>query len=375
MVVHRMVALLGSMALAVSLTMGPVGAAGDAEGWSVVPNPTGSGETYLYDVAALSSTEAWAVGEAIENGDEVPLLERWDGVRWVRQSRPEVADAYLYGVDAVSTSDVWAVGHQDLQQYTSRSVIEHWTGSEWTRIPSPNPSRDPAIGRNELYDVVALASDDAWAVGYFITQDVYSYSELLAHWDGTRWRPQWVPRRGYRPLISIDAVSADDIWAVGQQLTADETYAALIERWDGSRWSRVASPDIGATAYLTGVAAVAADDVWAVGYRTDETTSTTLIEHWNGISWTVVPAPMPSQAYLQDVAAVAPDDVWAVGYVDSGLNVLTLTLHWDGVAWSIVDSPNGRGALSALYSTASDGLGGAWAVGVAYPVPLVIRTT
>src|ERR1700692_3270935 len=46
----------------------------------------------------------------------------------------------LYGVAAVSASNVWAVGYyQNNSGTTGPSLIEHWNGSKWRIISSPNP--------------------------------------------------------------------------------------------------------------------------------------------------------------------------------------------------------------------------------------------
>ncbi len=205
--------------------------------------------------------------------------------------------------------------------------------------PSPNAGH-PAGG--QLGDVVALATDDAWAVGSY-GQGAPSRT-LIEHWDGTAWSVVPSPNKGPFPnsLSAIDAVAADDIWAVGTWFTKAFVDRTLILHWDGVSWHRVQSPNAGSTGAandVVAVAAIAADDVWAVGVRGLRT----LTMHWDGIAWSVVPSPTPGgNADLAGVVAVAPDDVWAVGgRVDRQENAIqTLVEHWDGTAWSVVDSAN-----------------------------------
>src|SRR3954447_22437124 len=67
----------------------------------------------------------------------------------------------LHGVSALAENDVWAVGvSYNTERTISSSLIEHWNGSQWTVVPSPNPSST----LNILYAVAAAASNDVWAV-------------------------------------------------------------------------------------------------------------------------------------------------------------------------------------------------------------------
>ena len=47
----------------------------------------------------------------------------------------------LHGVSALAENDVWAVGEStDTERVTSATLVEHWNGTQWSVIPSPNPS-------------------------------------------------------------------------------------------------------------------------------------------------------------------------------------------------------------------------------------------
>jgi hypothetical protein len=217
--------------------------------------------------------------------------------------------------------------------------MEHWDGVSWTRVTSSNVGR-PAGG--QLGDVVALATDDVWAVGSY-GQGAPSRT-LIEHWDGETWSVVPSPNKGPFPnsLSAIDAVAADDIWAVGTWFTKAFVDRTLILHWDGVAWHRVKSPNAGsdgAANDVVAVAAIAADDVWAVGVRGLRT----LTMHWDGMAWSVVPSPAPGgNADLAGVVAVAPNDVWAVGgRVDPQENAIqTLVEHWNGTAWSVEESAN-----------------------------------
>ena len=240
---------------------------------------------------------------------------------------------------ARTSTDAWAVGSFTKANNLVQTLIERWDGSSWTRVKSPNAGQ-PAGG--QLSSVVALAADDAWAVGSF-GQGAPSRT-LIEHWDGTAWTVVPSPNKGPFPnaLSDVDAVAPDDIWAVGTWFTKAFDDRTLTLHWNGATWSRVASPNAGpasAANDLVSVAAVATDDVWAVGLRGLKT----LAMHWDGTAWAVVASPTPEGiADLAAVVAVATDDVWAVGgFVDHTANaVRTLVEHWDGTAWSVVASAN-----------------------------------
>jgi hypothetical protein len=127
------------------------------------PNPAGSAnDNNLFAVAAVSASDAWAVGDAMTSGDDQPLIEHWDGRAWktVRAPSPSLTSpAVLTGVTAISARDVWAVGSYGMFG-SERTLIEHWNGSGWHRVRSPSP------GSNAALNGVASSHSSIWAVGY-----------------------------------------------------------------------------------------------------------------------------------------------------------------------------------------------------------------
>jgi hypothetical protein len=268
----------------------------------------------------------------------------------------------LYGVVAVATNDVWAVGRYQASP-GAQTLIEHWDGGQWTVVPGANPG---TYG-NELHAVAAVAADDIWAVGHY--RDASLVRTLTIHWDGSQWThiPSPVTEA---ELTGVAAVGANDVWAVGFYDNGGSP-RTLIQHWDGSTWTVVPSPNP-APDYnvLAAVAAVGANNVWAVGTSyTLFSPGQALILHWDGSSWTAVPDPHPG-AYsnsLNGVAAVAANDVWAVGTFQSAVSaVQTLTLHWNGSQWAVVPSPNAGTGGNYLYGVAAGAANDVWAVGYAY---------
>src|SRR5439155_368254 len=135
-----------------------------------------SGGITLEDVSAASSNDVWMVG----GGPGGAIIEHWDGhALSVVPSPPEtrLVDGALSAVSADSPRDAWAVGSGGGPSAIINPVIEHWDGSRWSVVPSPQV--DPRY--STLNDVLAISPNDVWAVG-----QEWDHS-LIVHWDGVSW--------------------------------------------------------------------------------------------------------------------------------------------------------------------------------------------
>ena len=113
----------------------------------------------------------------------------------------------LVAVGASSASDAWTVGHYANSTNSAYfSLAEHWNGSGWAVVPTPNP-----FGTENILTAVAdLSPANAWAVGYSVdTSNYYNpvYQPLIEHWDGTGWTavPAAADRNGLADVMSGDA--------------------------------------------------------------------------------------------------------------------------------------------------------------------------
>ena len=351
--------------------------AASTSGWQIVPSPNKSTVTFstnnLFGVAAISDSDVWAVGtfNGSNNNSAIneTITEHWNGSAWTLVPSPNVGTkgSSLFAVSAASTNDVWAVGRVQTSSSASgnRTLIEHWNGSAWSVIASPNPSSE---GDN-LMGVAAISATNAWAVGFFENNAMSAEQPLILHWDGSTWSvfPK-IPNINMM-AEAITARTASDIWAVGTD-TASTTNIAL--HFDGTQWSITPSASFSsAQQHISGVAAIAANDAWMVGSfeRTNHLLQP-LALHWNGQTWSMVSVPNPSifSNQLFGVAAISTSDVWAVGQTvpPSSVGVDTLIEHWDGTQWSIVSSPNvpdGRRTFDGLSGITVSGPTSLWAVG------------
>lgn len=290
----------------------------------------------------------------------------WDGYQWAQVYSPNPNPNPNSGlndfldVEAVAPNDVWAVGYTYSSGNAHLTLTEHWDGTQWSIVPSPSVTQI----ENSLVAISSVSSNDVWAVGHYISNQGINRT-LVEHWDGTQWHIVSSPNlgNGNNKLYSVSAVSANDVWAVGYSPGP----VALIMHWDGVQWSIIPNPNPPGTqlSTLLGVSALSPNDVWAVGRWADATVDHTLIKRWNGVQWIVVPSPdaVPQTNWLFDVSPISPTDVWAVGYYCCGVvGATTLIEHWDGTQWSIVPNPNGVG-YNYFEAVASVSANDVWAVG------------
>jgi hypothetical protein len=214
----------------------------------------------------------WATGSLFDQTGSI--IEHWDGVSWSLVPHPH---AVLFDVVAISPTDAWAVGYSG-----PKLVGEHWDGTTWTVVPAPTPGTYPSIS-----SVDASSSTDVWAVGSYTGPG--GIHPLALHWNGTAWKKVPAPDGspfGTNAFHAVTSVSADDAWAVGyQDVTGGADFQPLIEHWDGTAWSVVPGAPLpsGENNQTFGVGASSSDDVWAVGfYETPTLQVIALIEHWDG---------------------------------------------------------------------------------------------
>ena len=289
----------------------------DGTQWSRIPTPTHplSTQSAINGVWPNTPSDVWAVGD---NG----LIEHYDGASWTAFGQADAGTApTLRAVWSSGPNDAWAVGFC-AGWYTSSTLILHWDGASWSRVPSPNPSA--GSGSNQLFGISATSANDIWAVGVS-SGSTSAFAPLALHWDGAAWSA--IPTStlyggGYGSFFrSVSGVSSDDVLAVGATVvpagfeggTRNWAFAA---HWDGTAWTqildinRIDSSEYSYSTNFYGVSAVAHDFAWVVG----EDTGDALIYRWNGTALNEVPAPaLPWYNTLYAVDALPTDSAWAVG--------------------------------------------------------------
>jgi hypothetical protein len=244
----------------------------DGTSWSVSPDPPQSQNEILEAITAVSANDIW-VGGCLP-----AFFEHYDGSQWtfVSSGTPLSGESCIYGVSGDASNDVWAVGQQGV--YT---LIEHWDGSQWQIVPSPNAGK----GTDQLNGVAALASNDVWAVGFSTpsaSQEMPTYS-LIEHWDGSTWTVVPSPNVDYDGKIrnnilqGVVALSPNDVWAYGyfEANPSGESgdLFALVLHWDGTSWTVAPSPQPDANPPLInnelfGGVVTGPGTIWLVGQQT-----------------------------------------------------------------------------------------------------------
>jgi hypothetical protein len=145
----------------------------DGTSWSVVSSPAfnGTNDT-LHGISADVGNDVWAAGDS--GGG---LILHFDCTSWIRKVLPDPPQGFigLFADTALSPTDVWAVGMvQGNNRCCPHAAIEHWNGTGWGVVSSPDPNPNATLS---LTAIAAISASDIWAVG----------SGGIQNWNGTNW--------------------------------------------------------------------------------------------------------------------------------------------------------------------------------------------
>jgi hypothetical protein len=304
----------------------------DGKKWSVTPTPnTGVNFNSFYGLAA-SQGQAWAVGEYLNsNYQGRALIETWDGNSWSIASNPQPGSVrdMLFGASALSPSDVWVVGDQEGPGHVFRTLAEHWDGSTWSVVPSPNPGSDG----DHLYAIDAVSPDNVWAAGQQLGGNSPDQG-LVEHWDGQKWSVVPVPTPASASLVMLDGItaSASQVWVAGEADSPQGGGQPLVEGYQNGTWTDAAlptTPDGSNWTNLWGIT-MAGGSVWAVGTYVNPATDNNndLVLQGTGGSWSIDPAPNPgSGSNILGGITNVDGQLWAAGIYDNGGSELPLIEH------------------------------------------------
>jgi len=221
--------------------------------WSVFPGPKfAKGDVpSIFAMTSTSANDIWAIGSLLSDDEQLLsfLFEHWDGTAWTANSLIS-GDAFLFGASADATNDAWAVGFNGPENDNSATLALHWDGTGWSEAATPSVGS----GANQFNGVLALAPNDVWAVGFSTPvpppQEAATLT-LIEHFDGTKWKvvpsPNVGPENDFQSnrLFGLTANSSSDIWAFGSYFASDGSghQMTLLLHWDGSSWTIAPSPD------------------------------------------------------------------------------------------------------------------------------------
>ena len=308
--------------------------------------------SYLIGVAAISQTDVWAVGYGGSQSNPYvsgthPLVEHYLNGIWSIVTTPTL-NGSLWGVAAVSSSDVWAVGY-DVD--TNNELIEHWDGSSWSVIPPPVRTTSGAL----LHSVTVVSATNIWAVG---TNNWYGRDgqALADYWDGTSWTAKDPPGLTDGNGTVLESASANPstgvVWAAGTTyINGTNSDPQIIGYFANGVWNSV-QDTVNNQNYSYNALAASASEVDVMTYQT--TAEKYISGNWQSVS---VQGSL-SGSHLWGMNVIPGVNVfWAVGDDGSG-NTLTEqyspTLPPPTTTWG-VDSFNP--ITSSSYSSVQKALG------------------
>jgi alpha-tubulin suppressor-like RCC1 family protein len=365
-------------------TAGPVAQGTPLSIFNTVPTPSpgvtpigqGLRDVSFVAASAQATGNALAVGNNSNGATQALLAEHWNGTSWRASTIPAPKGRMptIRGVVDLSPSDGWAVGFtKGGTTNNDRTLIEHWNGSTWTIVPSPNPLGG-AAGNDELVAVDGVSPTDVWAVGQVFSFNGGGITLLFEHFNGTAWTVAPFPTSaGFQLASAITTIAPGDAWAVG----SNGLQTTLAAHWDGTKWSIVPTPSPmdgnSPINNLTGVAAVSSTDVYASGYEGNVNGANfqkPYVLHWNGSAWSLVTVPNTGGegSRLNSITALSGHDVWAVGETgETDGSILTFAARFNGTTWAIQPTPDpgqvGNLISNSLLAAASPGAGVVWALG------------
>ena len=294
-------------------------------------------------VVAILPVEGHVVTEPTPSSSPSPIVACAPSWTSVDSPDPEDGGSLLLGVVAVAPDDAWAVGGAGDPQAPTSTLAIRWNGAEWDVVPTPNTGSVA----NSFEAVDALSPDAAWAVGR--ASNGVGDVPIVAQWNGAAWANMTLPTEvSEGALTGVAAISTDDVWVVGyagDTELGEERAIAL--HWNGIVWKAApVQPAIGGgRTGLVAIASTASNDLWAVGYQHNRP----VILRYDGHVWARIPSDVPGA--VTGVTALAPDDAWVVG---------ERVQHWDGKTWSELGTVRASGMLRGIAAVSPNDV---WAVG------------
>jgi hypothetical protein len=170
------------------------------------------------------------VGNNSNGAKQTLLAADWNGTAWhaATMPSPKGRTPTISGVVDLSPSDGWAVGYATGGSTNDeRRLIEHWNGSTWTIVPSPNPMGGTAAN-DALEPAGGVSATDVWAVGQKFSFDGGGITLLFEHFNGTAWEIVPTPDPAQQGTLISDSLlaaaspGAGVVWAVGGKETLGE---------------------------------------------------------------------------------------------------------------------------------------------------------
>lgn len=347
--------LVAVLAAAMTIVTVMSSAASESPAWQHVPVPAQvRPQAGLNEAVAFGPDLAWAVGsDAVgREAPGFPLMLRWDGTAWQRQSLPKADwQGDLLSIAATSATAVWAVGRDS----AGGARLLRYDGTAWREIRPP---------RGVLLTKVVTGGGETWLIG---SRDG---AQVLLRRDGSGWQDMPVPPGA---VYGMHIVAADDIWAAGSANSA-----ATVSHWNGQEWQQTIVDGFPRSA-VGSVLAVSPTEVWAggtagfIGGPAGKPIPPLLVR-WDGNGWSrvTVPTTFGSISSLAPAASgklgwvsVANSQKWGPPGSYPPLVPGPDFLSWDGQSFAEYSEPAvaGEGDSRTLQLAPVPGTSSVWSVG------------
>jgi hypothetical protein len=126
------------------------------------------------------------------------------------------------------------------KQAATLTLIEHFDGTSWTVVPSPNVGPHSVSQNNTLLGITAVSATDIYAFGRVMAADGSGHQRtLVLHWNGTSWTiiPSPSPNKGnFRSdlLFAGVAPAPGSVWLFGDQNVAPHSDTLALHTTTGS---------------------------------------------------------------------------------------------------------------------------------------------
>lgn len=243
-------------------------AAAVTPGWSALPVPPAASPTVtVQDLAARGPGEAWATGYEHAADGLRPMLYRWDGTAWSRDTTfPGAGEPGTLGKARFVGEEVWI-----FHSRAGEGEILRRSAGGWRVVPLPQTLR--------IHQDFTAVPGGAWVVG----EDDTGLKVL--HYDGSRWTTQSTPE-GVHYLMGVTARTATDAWAWG-----DTSTGTAVLRWDGTSW-RDAKVDLPPNSNVHTILPDPSGRVTVGGTQLTDAGPRAYLMTWNGHTWRTTHPPL-----------------------------------------------------------------------------------
>ncbi|PZG54547.1 hypothetical protein C1I98_03815 [Spongiactinospora gelatinilytica] len=319
-----------------------------AESWLRTERVRLQGDSSLADVAGLSGTDVWAVGqqEIWDAWENRGAIAHWDGRAWTQVGirNDDTGAGYLRSIAAAAANDLWTVGagHDGLPYVAhgdgsgfDRVGVDQLRASDWLAGVAAVPGRMATVGSRDrkplivtrtgatwrvesmreegtLYGVSLTAKGDGFAVG-----DAEGRPLIMRQSGGGAWKKAAVPRIRGGYLRDVHSDGPKRALAIGGVYRGSGEISPLVLSWNGKRWSQVKLPD--GDARLYGVTGDGKGTFWISGHDPGRPGEAFLLRH-QGKHTDIVRGESTGSPRTMRLQAVShlpgtDDTVWAVGHV------------------------------------------------------------